>query len=84
MEYFCSLADYSVVCYDVDPWAQGQALRVFLSQKCVLPLFCQKFTFDLDQESFSVVAIFLEGRPLGIFVLYNLNFFYAFDQTVCS
>ena len=35
-------------------------------------------------ESFSVVAIFLEDHPLGIFALYNLNFFYAFDQTVCS
>ena len=45
MEYFCSLAYYSVVCYDLDPLA----LRVFLLQKCVLPLFCQKYTFDLDQ-----------------------------------
>ena len=39
VEYFCSLAYYSVVCCNLDPWVQGQALRVFLSQKCVLPLF---------------------------------------------
>ena len=32
MKYFCSLAYYSAVCYDLDPWVQGQALRVFLSQ----------------------------------------------------
>ena len=48
VEYFCSLAYYSVVCCNLDPWAQGQALRVFLSQKSVLTLFCQKYTFDLD------------------------------------
>ena len=48
---FCSHAYSSVVCYELDPWAQGQALRVFLSQKCVLPLFCQKYmySFKLDQ-----------------------------------
>ena len=33
MIYFCSLAYFSVVCYDLNPWAQGQALRVFISQK---------------------------------------------------
>ena len=26
-----------------------QPLRVFLSQKCALPLFCQKYTFYLDK-----------------------------------
>ena len=39
MEYFCSLTYYSVVCYDLDSRARGQALRAFLS--CVLPLFDQ-------------------------------------------
>ena len=36
--------------FDLGPWAQGQALRVLLSQKCNLLLFnCQKYAFDLDQ-----------------------------------
>ena len=50
VEYFCALIYYSVVCYDLDPCAQGQALRVFLSQKCCLPLFCQKYTFDFGSN----------------------------------
>ena len=49
MQYFVPLL-IILVCYDLGPWAQGQALRVLLSQKCDLPLFnCQKYAFDLDQ-----------------------------------
>ena len=36
-------------CYDLDLLSQGQALRVFLSLKCILPLFCQKYVLDLDE-----------------------------------
>ena len=42
-------------CYDLDFWAQGQGFRVFLSLKCVLPLFGQNFVGYLDQISESFI-----------------------------
>ena len=33
-EHICILAYYSVVCYDLDPWAQGQAKDVSFTEMC--------------------------------------------------